>query len=43
MMDRASEVSEDLLPLVKKLREEKYAGLMGREMDFLWRNSGESA
>lgn len=43
IIGRASEVSEDILPLVKKLREEKYAGLQGKEMDYLWRNSGESA
>jgi hypothetical protein len=36
-------VQEDLLPLVKKLREEKYAGLQGKEMDYLWRNCGNSA
>jgi Asp-tRNA(Asn)/Glu-tRNA(Gln) amidotransferase C subunit len=42
MMDRASEVAEDLLPLVKKLREEKYAGLMGKEMDHLWRNCADT-
>lgn len=43
IISRASEVSEDILPLVKKLREEKYVGLQGKEMDYLWRNSGESA
>jgi hypothetical protein len=43
MMERASDVSEDLLPLVKKLREEKYAGLMGKEMDHLWRNCADTA
>jgi hypothetical protein len=29
-MERASEVSEDLLPLVKRLREEKYTGMLGK-------------
>ena len=43
MMERASEVSEDLLPLVQRLREEKYGGMMGKEMDYLWHNCGESA
>lgn len=43
IINRASEVSEDILPLVKKLREEKYVGLQGKEMDYLWRNSGDSA
>jgi hypothetical protein len=28
--------------LVKKLREEKYAGLQGKEMDYLWRNCGDN-
>lgn len=42
MMERASDVSEELLPLVQKLREEKYTGLLGKEMDYLWRNCADT-
>jgi hypothetical protein len=27
---------------VRKIKEEKYVGLKGKEMDFLWQNCGET-
>jgi hypothetical protein len=42
ILKRVSEVPEDLYPTVKKLKEEQYAGLTGKEMDYLWKNCGES-
>lgn len=42
IIKKTTEVPEDLLPIVKKLRDQKYAGLLGKEMDFLWKNCGET-
>jgi hypothetical protein len=37
-----SELPPDLAENIKKLKEQHYMGLKGKEMDYLWKNSGDA-
>lgn len=42
IVNKVTEVPEELSANIKKLQNQQYAGLKGLEMDFLWKNSGDS-
>ena len=42
MMDEASTLPMEVQPILLRLQRQEYSGLLGKEMDFLWSNCGQS-